>query len=337
MIFGDDLAVSQNRKREHIKYFLNSKSNNNNQFDKIILQNNSLPEIDFSQIDTKVNFLGKTLNFPLVINAITGGFDEAIDINKQLGLLAKKYNIAIAVGSQSIAIKNDRCDDSYKIVREVCKNGVVLSNLGANCKLENAQKAVDMLDADGIQLHLNCAQEIFMYEGDRNFKGILKNIENIVHKLGKPVIVKEVGFGISKSVAEKLYNVGVKYIDIGGKGGTNFIEIENLRTNTDKYEEFYDWGISTAQSLCQCVGVNENLNIICSGGITRADEIVKSLCVGAKIVGISGIILKKLLLDGYKEAQKYLSDLVEKTKIMMLLVGAENVDELKNIPYKLNF
>lgn len=325
--------IRQIRKNEHIKYFLQSNYKNNNYFDNIILQNNSLPEINFNEINTTYNFLDKNISFPLMINAITGGTEEAAKINKSLANIARKYNIPIAVGSQSLALKSSEHHNSYKIVRNIIRNEIVISNLSARSSYEDIIKVIDMIDADAVQLHLNVPQEICMKEGDRNFKGILKNIEDIVKKLNKPVIVKEVGFGISKQTANQLINVGVEYIDIGGKGGTNFIEIEDLRNYEHNFYEFYSWGIPTAASLIQCCSINSNLNIICSGGITKAEEIVKSLCIGANIVGISGLLLKELLSNGYESCEKLMDDIIYKTKIIMLLVGAKDINELKNIPY----
>jgi isopentenyl-diphosphate delta-isomerase len=325
--------MRQIRKNEHIKYFLESNHKNNNYFQDIILQNNSLPEIDFNEIDTNCKFLNKNISFPLMINAITGGTEEAAEINESLAKLAKKFNIPIAVGSQSLALKSSEHHNSYKIVKDIIENGIVISNLSAKKSYEDIIKVMDMLKADAVQLHLNVPQEICMKEGDRNFKGILKNIENIVQKISKPVIVKEVGFGISKQAAKQLLNVGVEYIDIGGKGGTNFIEIEDLRNHEHNFSQLYSWGIPTTASLIQCCSINSNLNIICSGGITKSEEIIKSLCIGANIVGISGLILKELLSNGYKSSEKLLQDIIYKTKIIMLLVGAKDIDELRNIPY----
>ena len=151
----------------------------------------------------------------------------------------------MAVGSQTIALEGDEdAIDSFRIVREIIGDqGVVIGNLSGQASVEEAKRAMDMINADAIQIHLNPAQELVMEEGDREFKGIIDNIEAIVNNIDKPVIVKEIGFGISKDVAEKLYNVGVRYIDISGYGGTNFIEIENLRNQSFDFTELYSWGI----------------------------------------------------------------------------------------------
>lgn len=328
-----ELQVGILRKNQHLKQFLKSKHVNDNGFKDIILQNNSLPEIDFDEIDLSTTFLGKKIDAPILINAITGGTEEALQINRDLAKIALKYNIPIAVGSQSLALKSEESYKSYSVVRDIVGNGIVISNLGAGRNLEDVIKAMDIIKADAIQLHLNVAQEICMKEGDRNFKGLLKNISEVSHAIEKPVIVKEVGAGISKDVAFKLMNTGIKYIDVSGKGGTNFIEIEDRR-NTDKdFSEFYSWGIPTASSLIQCCSIDSDLKIICSGGITKAEEIVKSLCVGAKIVGISGAILKVLMTEGYEECEKFVADLLYKIKVYMLLLGAKDITKLRGTTY----
>ncbi|TDT62848.1 type 2 isopentenyl-diphosphate Delta-isomerase [Fonticella tunisiensis] len=322
------------RKKEHIHHFLHSNFEGDNYFKYIYLEHNSLPEIDFNDIDTKISFLGKKISFPIMINAMTGGFDRAVEINSSLARVAKKLNIPMAVGSQAIAVNDREYESSFRVVREILKDGVVISNINAFAGVDDVQRAIDMIEADGVQIHLNPAQEIVMPEGDRNFKGLLKNIENIVRKIDKPVIIKEIGFGISKDVAKRLLEVGVKYIDIGGSGGTNFIKIESARNEKFDFSELFEWGIPTALSLLECRSLSSDLNIICSGGIRRAEEVVKALCAGADMTGISGPILRELLNGGIEGAEKYLQNIIYKSKVIMLLLGKKNIQELKTVPYK---
>ena len=174
-----------------------------------------------------------------------------------------------------------------------------------------------------------------MAEGDRDFKGILDNIEQIVKNIDKPVIVKEVGFGISKEVANKLYNIGVRNIDISGTGGTNFIEIENLRNIGMDLTDLYEWGIPTALALIKCRELPADLNIIASGGIRNSMDIVKALVLGANIVGISGELLSYLIHGGYENAKNYLEEIIYKMKIIMILLGKQNLVELQSTKYKI--
>lgn len=329
--------MRKKRKREHVENYLRTTHKGDTLLEDIFLQHNALPDLSFEEIDTKTAFLGKTVDYPIIINAMTGGSDFSQEINRDLSLIAKEFNIPMAVGSQTIALcENDECRDSFKIVRQtIGDEGVVIANLSAQASLEDVKIALDMIKGDAIQLHLNPAQEIVMLEGDRDFRGILENIETIVKGIDKPVIVKEVGFGISKEVAKKLYNVGVRNIDISGYGGTNFIEIEDIRYNDIDFSDLYSWGIPTALALIKCRELPKDLNLIASGGIRTSMDIVKSLIIGGNMAGISGEILSYLLHGGYDNAKAYLEATIYKMKILMLLLGKKNIEELKATEYKI--
>lgn len=329
--------MRKKRKREHVENYLRTTHKGDTLLEDIFLQHNALPNLSFEEIDTKTAFLGKTVDYPIIINAMTGGSDFSQEINRDLSLIAKEFNIPMAVGSQTIALcENDECRDSFKIVRQtIGDEGVVIANLNAQASLEDVKIALDMVKGDAIQLHLNPAQEIVMLEGDRDFRGILENIETIVKGIDKPVIVKEVGFGISKEVAKKLYNVGVRNIDISGYGGTNFIEIEDIRYNDIDFSDLYSWGIPTALALIECRELPKDLNLIASGGIRTSMDIVKSLIIGGNMAGISGEILSYLLHGGYDNAKAYLEATIHKMKILMLLLGKKNIEELKATEYKI--
>lgn len=328
------MKTRRDRKKEHIDLFLKSSYKQSTLFEDVYLEHNAIPELDFKEIDTSTTFLGKSVDYPIMINAITGGTNFSQEINRYLSDIAFEFNIPIAVGSQTIGINDVNSAESFKIVRGRIKDGVVIANTSANVNVNVAKKAIEMIEADAIQLHLNVAQELVMSEGDRKFRGVLKNVEQIAANVEVPVIVKEVGFGISKDAAERLYNVGVRYIDISGVGGTNFIEIEGNRNNEMDFTDLYSWGIPTALSLIQCANLKGDLNIISSGGIKDAQDVIKSLCIGAKMVGISGEILRRLLEDGYDCAYKYVKELVYKMKVIMLLLGKKDVNELHSVPYK---
>ncbi len=327
--------IRASRKDEHINMFLQHPNENHNLFCDIVLQNNALPEIDFEEISTSHIFLNKSIDLPIMINAVTGGTDYTAEINEKLAILARDFNIPIAVGSQTIAIQNKQAENSFKIVREINKEGIVIANIGANNSYEDACRAIDMIQADALQLHLNTPQEICMQEGERHFKGTLANITQIVKQTKIPVIVKEVGFGISYEVARKLHQVGVEYIDVGGKGGTNFIAIEAGRNKENDYSFLKQWGIPTALSLLECRKSSSNMKIICSGGITKAEEVVKAMCMGAAISGISGLILRELLDNGFEAATATISKIKYEVKVFMLLLGAQNVEKLAKTPYQL--
>lgn len=325
----------RDRKKEHIDFFMESQYKSDNLFDDIFIEHNALPELNFDDIDSSSIFLDKKIDYPIMINAITGGTDYSKNINENLANIAKKFNIPIAVGSQTIGLYDENSIDSFEIIREIIgEEGIVLANLSANASTDEVKSAIDMIDADGIQLHLNPAQELAMKEGDREFKGIFENIEDVVSRCERPVIVKEVGFGISKDVAKRLYDAGVRYIDVAGAGGTNFIEIENRRNDEMDFSDMYSWGIPTALSLLECIDIADDLNIIVSGGIRNSQEIIKSLCIGAEVVGMSGEILKVFLDKGYEGAYRYLNGITYRMKALMLLLGKKNIEELKTTPYR---
>ena len=329
--------MDKNRKKENVENYLRTTYKGDTLLGDVFLYHNSLPELNFEDIDTKSTFLGRIIDYPIIINAMTGGSDFAHEINGELSLLAKEFNIPMAVGSQTIALcEEEGCRESFRIARKnVSEDGIIIANLSGQASLEDAKMALDIVQGDAIQLHLNPARQIVMVDGNRDFKGILKNIETIVKGIDKPVIVKEVGFGISKEVASQLYNVGVRNIDISGSGGTNFIEIENIRYNAMDFSELYSWGVPTALSLIECRELPDDLNIIASGGIRDSIDIVKALVLGGDIVGISGELLMYLLHGGYENAKNYLEKLIYKMKVMMLLLGKENIQELRNSNYKI--
>lgn len=324
------------RKREHIENYLRTTFVGDPMFSDVFLYHNSLPECDFHEIDTSLTFLNKTVNFPLIINAITGGNEFSEDINKSLAEVAKHFNIPMAVGSETIALEDADACESFAVVREIIGDGgVVLANLSGHATVEEAKKAIEIIKADGIQIHLNPAQELAMEEGDRSFKNVLSNIENIVNEVDVPVIVKEVGFGISQDVAKRLYGVGVRNIDVSGFGGTNFLEVENLRSPDNDLSELYSWGIPTAMSLIEVKELNyDELDIISSGGVKSSLDVIKSIVLGASMVGISGEILTYLVHGGYEYTVQYIDSLIYKCKMIMMLTGAKNISELKNLDYK---
>lgn len=323
------------RKTEHIENFLRSTYVGDPLFSDIFLYNDSLPEINYDEIDTSLNFLDKKVKFPLMINAMTGGSDLSEEINRSLANVAAEYDLPMAVGSQTIALEDKDSRKSFEIVREIIKDGIVISNLSGFASTEDAKLAVDLLRADAIQIHLNPAQELVQVEGERNFCGILNNIEKIVNTSEVPVIVKEVGFGMSQKTVKKLHDVGVKYVDISGFGGSNFFEIENLREPNADISDLFSWGIPTALSLIEAKKLAyDDMHIIASGGIKTSVDIVKSLCIGADMTAISGEILSYIVRGGYEYTLRYIDGLMEKTKMLMMLNGAKNISELQKVDYK---
>ena len=212
--------------------------------------------------------------------------EKTLHINEQLAYVAKHHNLAMAVGSQMAALKDESEAASYKVIRKVNPNGIFFANLGSEATIEQAERAVDMIEANALQIHLNVIQELTMPEGDRDFTGVLQRIEKIVLNSKVPIIVKEVGFGMSKETVQQLANVGVTAIDIGGQGGTNFAAVENERRQR-MLSYFNNWGIQTATSIIEATSTNNNL-FYCIWGIQTALDVAKAIALGANTTAFAG-------------------------------------------------
>ena len=199
----------------------------------------------------------------------------------------------------NVALKDPAERKTYEIVRKHNPNGMVFGNLGSEATVQQARDAVEMIEADALQIHLNVIQELTMPEGDRDFRGALERIQHIAENISVPVIVKETGFGISKEAAYSLSRSTISAIDIGGFGGTNFSKIENQRRKR-MLDFFDDWGIPTAISIAGDAILHSDKPILASGGIQNSLDIVKSLGLGASAVGMAGVILKQLLETGLR-------------------------------------
>ncbi|MCL4441631.1 MAG: type 2 isopentenyl-diphosphate Delta-isomerase, partial [Firmicutes bacterium] len=236
----------QKRKLEHLKYSLEmGKSACDTGFGDVILIHQSVSGVKLSDTDTSTLFLGKRLEAPLMINAITGGHPETLKINRELAIAARKTGVAMAVGSQKAGLEDRTVEETYRVAREENPDGVLLANLSATCTVEEAVAAIGMIGADGLQVHFNVPQELVMDEGEPDFGMALPTWIIDPSYTDCPVIAKEVGFGMSGETMLRLYSTGIRIMDIGGRGGTNFISIENARKKFKNYE-LEGWGIPTA-------------------------------------------------------------------------------------------
>ena len=239
----------------------------------------------------------------------------------------------MAVGSQYAAVENPAAMASYKIVRQINPDGVIFANLGAHATPDAASYAVEMIGAQAIQIHLNAGQEIIMNEGDRDFSGYLTKVAAIVSKVDVPVIVKEVGCGIAFEQAKALAGIGVKAIDVGGTGGTNFLAIEAARSLFNLDADMAGWGIPTAISAVEVLSMaGPNLDVVISGGVRTPLDVVKSLALGGMATGIAGPILKNLQRNGLTAAVQWYEDFVTDLKRFMLLLGARTIFDLRLSP-----
>ncbi|MBP1155242.1 type 2 isopentenyl-diphosphate Delta-isomerase [Paenibacillus sp. PvR098] len=323
------------RKMEHVHHALQLGQSGEHGFRDVKLIHNCLPGISSDQISLETAIGELNLSSPIVINAMTGGAHETEEINRELAVAARETGLAMAVGSQMSAIKNPEVESSYRIVRNVNPRGVVFGNLGSEATLEQALRAVDMLQADALQIHLNVMQELIMPEGDRDFNGMLDRVQTIVERVGVPVMVKEVGFGMVKESAEALFRCGVRIIDVGGAGGTNFAAIENARRNVPM-EWLNDWGCKTTTSLLEVLEAKKHNHgavfIVATGGISRAFDICKALTLGASAVGMAGSLLKVLREHGTEALTTHILSLHEELRLLMTAMGAKRVERLREMP-----
>ena len=321
------------RKLDHVNLALQfSESPYKAGFDDIRLLHCALPELSIDQIDITAEFMGRKLTAPLLINALTGGAEELTPFNKTLARVAARTGIAMAVGSQSIALKNNKLARTFAIVRENNPEGVILANVGAGIKCADALRAIEMIDADALQVHLNIPQELIMAEGDRNFQNYLQNIVEIVTAVKVPVIVKEVGFGISREVARTLLANGVVNFDIGGLGGTNFIVIENRRNKDECAAYFEEWGIPTVCSLVEVAGLHVPGQIVATGGIRNPLDAAKALALGADMVGVAGAFIRIIKKGTENNLVDYINGFKENLKKILLMSGAGNLKQLRQKP-----
>jgi isopentenyl-diphosphate delta-isomerase len=326
--------MRQSRKIDHINFALAKKDNYSTGFSDVKLLHRSLPELNWDDIDTSCQFLNKKLAAPILINAMTGGHPDVKEINRSLARAAKQAGIAIALGSQRAALEDASVSGTFKVVREENPEGVVIANLSAACSLAEAHQAVEMVQADALQLHVNVPQELAMAEGDREFSDILPNISRINKELSVPVIIKEVGFGMSKETVAQIYQTGVKMIDISGSGGTNFIAIEEGRNkeNLNYAGDLSDWGIPSMVSIVESLESGFPMGIVASGGLRSSSDIAKALALGADLAGISRPFLQTLMDKGEQELNEHIRQLIAGLRKIMLMCGAVNVAELTNVP-----
>ncbi|MCI0512007.1 type 2 isopentenyl-diphosphate Delta-isomerase [candidate division KSB1 bacterium] len=309
-------------------------------FEKIRLVHCALPESDYRELVTEVEFLKKKLAFPLMISAMTGGFDAAKDLNQQLAEVCNAQQVALGLGSLRQAIENSDYWDSFQIVRRRAPDIPIIGNIGGAQVIHDSQrraleKLLSRLEFDALAIHLNPLQEILQPEGDQNFKGILKGIESLVHHLPIPIIVKETGAGISGAVAARLKNVGVTWVDVSGAGGTSWAAVEYYRSpEREITAKFWDWGIPTAQCLAEVSKIS-SLQIIASGGIRSGIDMAKACVLGACLTGAAMPFLKALSLQKPMGLIQTIEAWKKEFRIVMFLTGCHRVDDLKNVSYQI--
>lgn len=321
-----------NRKDEHVSLAKAFHKDRPSDFDHVHLIHRSFPQVAVDDISITSEMASLPLKTPFFINAMTGGSEKTKQINEQLATLARETSLAMATGSVSIALKDPSVQDSFTIVRKTNPTGMILANVGAGSSLEQAQRAVDLLEANALQIHVNAPQELVMPEGDRDFRYWLEDIAKIASTLSIPVIVKEVGFGMTRETIQQLIDCGITSIDVSGQGGTSFTQIENARRKNREFGYLDSYGLSTVQSLLEANEVPYPYEFIASGGIRQAYDIFKALALGANAVGISGTILTHLLTKGLDETILLVQQWQSELTTLYAMTGSKTTAQTRTVP-----
>lgn len=327
-----------NRKMQHVDIVLSDHETDRkkNYFDMIRLKHRALPECDLDEVDTSTSFLGRKLAMPLMISAMTGGGHRDLrTVNRNLAVAAEHAGVALAVGSQRVMFDDPPARESF-MLRKYAPETLLCANLGAvqlnrGFTVEHCREAVNVLDADALNLHLNPLQEAVQPEGEACFGGLATRIGEVVAAMSTPVIVKEVGTGISRPDAELLLAAGVRYVDIAGAGGTSWSRIEHLRGGCEKGEgqglAFQDWGIPTPLALRELAPFSDRITLIASGGIRSGIDIAKALILGASLCGMAVPFLAPAM-ESAEAVVKVINRVRREFQLAMFLLGCGRVMQL---------
>ena len=334
--------MHQQRKSDHIRINLQEDVNFKHVstgFESYRFVHCALPGFNLEDVDTSTTLLDKPLAVPLLISSMTGGTPEASAINQRLAEAAQAAGVGMGLGSQRAAIEDPALADTYR-VRHIAPDILLLANLGAvqlNCGYgpDECRRAVEMVEADALILHLNPLQEALQPEGETDFAGLLSRIESVCQVLEVPVVVKEVGWGLSERVARQLADAGVTAIDVAGAGGVSWSQVEMHRAATERQRHvaaaFADWGIPTAESLLLARRGASGLPIIASGGIRDGIQIAKAIALGAAACGIAGPFLRAASQSTTAVAE-LIAVLVTQLRVAMFAAGAADVPALRRAP-----
>ena len=331
------VAPIDQRKADHIKINLEQdvRSALTTGLENYRFVHEALPEVDLNRLDTSLSLFGKTLASPILISSMTGGTDEAETINLRLAEAAQECGIAMGVGSQRAAIEHPEQARTFQ-VRRVAPDILLFANLGAvqfnyGYGIDECRKAVDMIQADALYLHLNPLQEAVQDAGDTNWIGIAKKIEEVCKKLKVPVIAKEVGWGISEKTAKVLADCGVSAIDVAGAGGTSWSQVEMHRAPDEFTRQlaatFVGWGIPTSDSIINVKKVTPDMTIFASGGLKDGLDIAKCIALGATLGGMAGQFLKAAAISTEK-AVEMMRLTKRQIEVTMFSCGAGNIASL---------
>jgi isopentenyl-diphosphate delta-isomerase len=315
------------RKDEHIRISLKRPVNTESNWHEVHLIHSCVPEVNLDSIDTSCNFLGHKLSAPLLVSSITGGMKLGMKINKNIARACQNLGLGMGVGSQRIAIENPELAETFQ-VRDVAPDIFLYGNVGAvqlnyGYWAEHVEKAIDMIQADAVALHLNPLHEAIQPEGDRNFENLLPRIKDVT-RIKKPVIAKETGAGISRENALALKKVNVSALMVDGKGGTSFSKVEGFRGGR-MIDLFGEWGIPTPISVMECRDI---LPVVSGGGVRNGLHMAKSIALGAELCQMALPPLAPAMRS-YREVEDFLKQKIDEFKTAMFLTGSGSVRELK--------
>ena len=330
------------RKSDHLQIVANENvvHSQGTLLDDIKLIHQALPEIDVADIDTSVEFFGKALKLPLMITSMTGGAEHAGRLNHNLAAVAQKMGIAFAVGSQRVMIHHPEVTSDFA-VRSAIPDGVLLGNIGAVQLHEHSAKVIKELvkaiEADGICVHLNAAQELMQAEGHRDFAGILGKIAELVEYFEGRVLVKETGAGLSPKTLKQLDSIGVRYVDVSGAGGTSWTKVEAYRAENSNLrklgEAFADWGVPTAFSIIAARKLMKpGTFVIGSGGVMTGLDAARSIAAGADIAGFARPALLAFLNGDSETVIDLIRRISEELKAAMILTASKDIASLQKAP-----
>ena len=322
----------KNRKDDHIKYALEHESDYNS-FDDVELIHSSIPKYNLDEIDLSTHFASHDFEFPFFINAITGGSENAKKINQKLAKVANECNLLFVTGSYSVALKNSD-DDSFNIVKKENPDLQLATNIGIDKNYAAGITAIKALNPLFLQVHVNLMQELIMPEGSRNFNEWENNLKEFVQNIEIPIILKEVGFGMTEDTIKQGVRLGIKTFDISGRGGTSFAFIENMRRE-NSLDYLNNWGQTTVSCLLNLKDYTDKVEIIASGGVRNPLDMIKCLILGAKAVGFSRTILELAVKYDVENIIKIVENWKIECKMIMCALNAKNIKELQNTKYVL--
>jgi len=334
------MRETQTRKADHLRICLDEDVQfkaNTNGLERYRFTHCCLPELNHSEIDPQTLFLGKLLGAPLLISSMTGGTEEAKTINFRLAEVAQQYKLAMGVGSQRVAVENPQVADTFN-VRSLAPDILLFANIGAvqlnySYGVDQCRRVVDICQADALILHLNPLQECIQPNGDTNFRGLLDKIEFVCREMPVPVIVKEVGNGISAAMAQKLIEAGVSAIDVAGAGGTSWAKVESERAKNAHQHQlgqtFADWGLPTAECITSIRAFNSEIPLIASGGLRNGLDVAKAIALGADISGLALPFLQAAS-QSVEAVDALVQLLIAEITTVLLCTGNATLSQLKS-------